>query len=153
MGGTCGSSIESQSEGDQGEPLEGISQPVDPGGVGGFFSHRVPFNLIDSDRGPGRVLLKSRIFQCQSFWACRGAQKFHFGRRIRNPPTPPGSSGCESPAGRLPLVPLTSGIHATDFFDLRSDIENMTFFRFAKNVPGRPNNRPFDGQGPIFHEK
>ena len=25
------------------------------------------------------------------------------------PPTPPGSTGCESPAGRLPLVPLTSG--------------------------------------------
>ena len=28
---------------------------------------------------------------------------------IWNPPTPPGSTGCESPAGRLPLVPLTSG--------------------------------------------
>ena len=31
-------------------------------------------------------------------------------RTAGNPPTPPGSSGCEVPSGRLPLVPLTSGI-------------------------------------------
>ena len=31
-------SIKSQSEGDQGEPPAGLSQPVDPGGVGGYPS-------------------------------------------------------------------------------------------------------------------
>jgi hypothetical protein len=36
-GGTC-RTTESQSEGDQGEPPEGISQPVDPDGVGGLLS-------------------------------------------------------------------------------------------------------------------
>ena len=30
------------------------------------------------------------------------------------PPTPPGSSGCEVPSGRLPLVPLTSGISGAE---------------------------------------
>ena len=31
-------------------------------------------------------------------------------KTYENPPTPPGSTGCESLAGRLPLIPFISGI-------------------------------------------
>ena len=41
---------------------------------------------------------------------------------LTSPPTPPGSTGCESLAGKLPLVPLSSGIQSRPGGSLKKSV-------------------------------